>query len=133
MKFTKTRSTPVSLPLKGQITRNTTVKWTINKLFQKSKDIKLFLEREALKVEYLWKSSCLFTSDFIASPRALFCHFISSIDCKTVVFFVLVCHTNARGLRTKGLKRVRHTFPRHALMISQKQHDRRTRERETVL
>ena len=33
----------------------------------KSQKIKEFLEREALNIEYLWKASCLFTSDFIAS------------------------------------------------------------------
>ena len=32
----------------------------------KSKKIKQVLEREALNVEYLWQSSCVFTSDFIA-------------------------------------------------------------------
>ena len=45
----------------------------------KRQKIKQFLEGEALNVEYLWKSSCLFTSDFIASS-ALFCHCVSSID-----------------------------------------------------
>ena len=33
-----------------------------------------------------------------------FVHF--NLDCKTVVFFALVCQTNARGLWTKGLERV---------------------------
>ena len=39
----------------------------IQNTFSKSQKIKQFLEREALNVEYLWKSSSLFTSDLIAS------------------------------------------------------------------
>ena len=41
-------------------------------LFQKK--IKQFLEREALNVEFLWRSSSLFTSDFIASYFGLSLH-----------------------------------------------------------
>ena len=39
----------------------------IENTFSKSQKIQQFLEREALNVEYLWKSSCLFTFDFTAS------------------------------------------------------------------
>ena len=38
----------------------------IQNTFSKRQKIKQLLEKEALKVEYLWKNSCLFT-DFIAS------------------------------------------------------------------
>ena len=41
----------------------------------KSEKIKQFLEREALNVEYLWKSFCLITSDFITSYFALSLYF----------------------------------------------------------
>ena len=44
-------------------------KWEVRNVhtFSESQKLKQFLEREALNDEYLWKSSCLFTSDFIAS------------------------------------------------------------------
>ena len=38
--------------------------------------------------------------------RVLFGQYLRFLDCKTVVFFALVCQTNARGLWTKGLERV---------------------------
>ena len=47
----------------------------IQNTFAKSQKIKQFLEREALNIEYLWKSSCLFTSDFIASYFVLSLYF----------------------------------------------------------
>ena len=43
--------------------------------FSKSEKIKQFLEREALNVAYLWKSSRLFTYDFIASYFVLSLYF----------------------------------------------------------
>ena len=47
----------------------------IEHTFSKRQKIKQLLEREALNVEYLWNSSCLFTSDFIASYFVLSLYF----------------------------------------------------------
>ena len=47
----------------------------IKKAVAKRQKVKPLLEREALSVEYLWESSCLFTSDFIASYFVLSVHF----------------------------------------------------------
>ena len=47
----------------------------IQNTFSKSQKIKQFLERGALNVEYLWKGSGLFTSDFIASYFVLSLYF----------------------------------------------------------
>ena len=48
----------------------------IQNTFSKSRKIKQFLaEREALNVKYLWESSCLFSSDFIAPYFVLSLYF----------------------------------------------------------
>ena len=54
--------------------------WEIQNTFAKSQKIKQFLEREALNVEYLWKSSCLFTSDFIASYFSFVTVFLAKLS-----------------------------------------------------
>ena len=46
-----------------------------SKAVSKSQKIKPLLNTEALSIEYLWKISCLFTSDFIASYFVLSLHF----------------------------------------------------------
>ena len=54
----------------------------IQNTFSKGQKIKQFefLERDALNVEYLWKSYCLFTSDFIASCFVLSLYFPAKLS-----------------------------------------------------
>ena len=59
----------------------------IQNTFSKRQKMKQLLEKEVLNVEYLWKNSCLFTSDFIAS------------------YFVLSLYSSKSFLRTSLRKR----------------------------
>ena len=47
-----------------------------SKTVSKSQKVKPLLKKEALHVEYLWKSFCLFTSDVVASYFVLSLYFL---------------------------------------------------------
>ena len=54
----KTRSTPASLTIQGQVTKDTTVKWSIKELFLNTETIVVFYT-------YLWSVTSKFTVSFV--------------------------------------------------------------------